>query len=85
MRLIKALKSSGIEELKKGLQFPKSLLKKNRKTYDRNMLRKIGVNEVVLNAINQLVPYCADALFILLVPDNKHTFNNFFQNKLKKL
>ena len=47
------------------------------------MLRKIGKNEVVLNAINQLIPYCSDALFVLLVPDNKHTINNFFQNKLK--
>ncbi len=83
MRLIKALKLGGIEELKKGLQFPKSLLKKNRKTHDRNTLRKIGNNEVVLKATEQLVPYCTDTLFVVLVPDNKQTLNNFFQNKLK--
>lgn len=42
MRLIKALKSGGIEQLKKGLQFPKSLLKRTGKLMTETCLEKLG-------------------------------------------
>jgi hypothetical protein len=81
-KLIKALKSDSIQ-LEEGVQFPECLLKKDRKTHKRVILRKIGENEVVLEAVNQLEDYSKDAFFIALVPDDTSSLRNFYQNTLK--
>ena len=82
-RLIKALKSGNITQIQEGLQFPKCLLKKDRKTHHRNIPRKIGNNQVVLKAVEQLEGYCKDALFIALVPDNISNLRDFYQDTLR--
>jgi hypothetical protein len=73
-RLIKALQDGGIKQLQNGVQFPKGSSKE---------YRKIGDNEVVLRAVNLLVPYCRDALFIAIVPDNISSLKVFYQDILK--
>ncbi len=72
--LIKALQDGDIKQVQNGVQFPKGSAKKN---------RKIGENKVVLKAVNLLVPYCSDALFIAIVPDNNSSIKAFYQDTLK--
>jgi hypothetical protein len=45
--------------------------------------RKIGNNKVVLKAVNQLMGYCKDALFIALAPDDVSNLRNFYADTLK--
>jgi len=79
VRLIKVLQHKGIEQLKKGVEFPRCLMKKDRKTQERNIPRKIGNNDIVLNAVKQLEEYCKDALFVALLPDNALKLKNFYK------
>ncbi|MEW5937422.1 MAG: hypothetical protein AB1665_06365 [Candidatus Thermoplasmatota archaeon] len=79
LRLIKALQHGDLNQLKEGLQFPRCLSKKSRKTHKRDMPRKIGDNDVVLKAINLLKEYSRDALFIALVPEESSELAIFYR------
>lgn len=74
LRLTQTLQSGGRSQLQEGVHFPKSSSKRS---------RKIGNNKVVLKAVDQLVPYCEDALFVALVPDDTSSLNNFYQKTLR--
>lgn len=74
VRLISALQIGGIKQLQNGVQFPRCSSKID---------RKIGNNEVVLKAVNLLIDYCKNALFIALVPDNLPAIEDFYKNTLK--
>jgi len=73
-RLIQTLQSDGLKQLQKGVTFPVCSSKTN---------RKIGSNKVVLKAVNELVPYCGDVLFVALVPDITSDLDSLYQKILK--
>jgi hypothetical protein len=75
VRLVNALRSGGIEYLKRGVEFPPVSSKKK--------TRKIGNNVVVLRAAEQLVDYGGDVLFTALVPDDVSNLRRFYQSDLK--
>ena len=74
VRLVKTLQTGGIKQLQTGVQFPRCSSK---------IHRKIGNNQVVLNAINQLKDYYNEALFIALLPENDSNLRNFYNGTLK--
>jgi hypothetical protein len=74
VRLVKALQTGGLKQLQTGVQFPRC----SSKSY-----RKIGNNQVVLNAVNQLKNYCNKVLFIVLLPENDSNLSNFCNDILK--
>jgi hypothetical protein len=75
MRMVEAFNSTGLDALKSGVNFP-DFSKKRRKV--------IGRNKVVLKAIEQLKEYCANALYVILVPDTQSNMEMFFKTKLKE-
>jgi len=74
VRLIKALQTGGIKQLQNGVQFPRCSSKSH---------RKIGDNKVVLNAVDQLIGYHNEALFIALLPEDDSNLRNFYNSTLK--
>lgn len=74
LRLTQTLQRGGLNQLQKGVRFPVCSSKTN---------RKIGNNKVVLKAVNELVPYCGDVLFVALVPDITSDLDSFYQKILK--
>lgn len=74
LRLTQTLKSGDLTQLKKGVQFPICSSKR---------IRKIGNNNVVLKAMEQLVPYCGDALFVALVPDSTSNLDSFYSKDFR--
>lgn len=74
VRLVKVLRTNK-KQLHDGVKFPKCSSK---------YLRKIGTNEVVKRAVDQLEPYCMKAFFISLVPDDSSNLEMFYQNELKE-
>lgn len=77
VRLINALQIGGITLLKKGTDFPKCCLTKQK------TVRKIGNNRVVLNAVELLSQFNSDAFFIAIVPQESSKVKIFYQNILK--
>lgn len=73
VRLIKALQIGGIDQLKKGINFPQCSSKS---------IRKIGNNQVVLNAIKECKAYCQEAFFIALLPEDESNIRDFYNNTL---
>jgi len=74
VRLVKTLQTGGIKQLQNGVQFPRCSSKNH---------RKIGDNKVVLNAVNQLMGYHNEALFIALLPEDDSNLRNFYNSILK--
>ena len=74
VRLVKTLQTGGIKQLQNGVQFPRCSSKSH---------RKIGDNKVVLNAVNQLMGYHNEALFIALLPEDDSNLRNFYNSTLK--
>ena len=74
VRLIKALQTGSIKQLQNGVQFPRCSSKSH---------RKIGNNQVVLKAVNQLMGYHNEVLFIALLPEKDSNLRNFYNNTLK--
>lgn len=74
VRLVKTLQTGGIKQLQNGVQFPRCSSKSH---------RKIGDNKIVLKAVNQLMGYHNEALFISLLPENDSDLRNFYKGTLK--
>ncbi len=72
-RLVKALKTEGIEALREGIQFGDMFSKTK---------RKIGSNAVVINAAERLKNYLDDTFFVALVPDSDKILQDFFNEVL---
>ena len=73
-RMVKTLQKGDIVQLQEGIQFPEM------STKDK---RKIGDNEVVLKVVSQLKPYCKDAFFVVVVPEDISRLRRFYQDTLK--
>ncbi len=74
VRLVKALQTSGIKKLERGVCFPQASSKRK---------RRIGRNKVVRKATCQLLSYAGDVLFVALVPEDTENLKTFFQDTLK--
>jgi len=74
VRLVKTLQTGGIKQLQNGVQFPRCSTKSH---------RKIGDNNIVLKAVNQLMGYHNEALFIALLPEDDSNLRNFYNSTLK--
>ncbi len=74
VRLIKALQIGGIDQLKEGIYFPQCSTK---------IIRKIGNNQVVLNAVKECLNYCKEAFFIALLPEDESNIRDFYNNTLR--
>ena len=74
VRLVKTLQTGGIKQFQNGVQFPRCSSKSH---------RKIGDNKIVLKAVNQLMGYHNEALFIALLPENDSGLRNFYKGTLK--
>ncbi|MBA7576044.1 hypothetical protein ES695_04275 [Candidatus Atribacteria bacterium 1244-E10-H5-B2] len=74
VRLVKTLQTGGIKQLQNGVQFPRCSKKSH---------RKIGNNKIVLKAVNQLIGYHNEALFIALLPGDDSNLRNFYNSTLK--
>lgn len=83
VKMVQALQTGGMNQLKEGVVFPECLSKQDKRTQKRCLPRKIGNNEVVLTATKLLLPYSKDALFVALVPSNTSELNKFYQGTLK--
>jgi hypothetical protein len=77
VRLMKAIRESGIEDLKKGkpVRFPKCSSKID---------RKVGKNNVVIKALEMLDQYKNDSYFVGIVPDQDENVRKFVKEKLIK-
>jgi len=74
VRLVKALQIGGLKQLQNGVQFPRCSSKSH---------RKVGDNKVVLKAVNKLMDYYNETLFIALLPENDSNLRNFYNDTLK--
>ena len=73
IRFVKTLQNGDISQLMNGINFPKCSSKS---------VRKIGNNNVVLNATRECLNYIKEAYFIALVPDDDSNLRKFYQNTL---
>jgi hypothetical protein len=73
VRLVTGLRQGGIPALKKGLTFPQSSTKR---------IRKIGGNQVVLNAVSLLAEHLDETYYVALVPEPTDNFDRFFPSLL---
>lgn len=74
VRLVKTLQIGGLKQLQNGVQFPRCSSKSH---------RKVGGNKVVLKAVNKLMDYYNETLFIALLPENDSNLRNFYNDTLK--
>ncbi|HEX9973129.1 MAG TPA: hypothetical protein VGD14_13745 [bacterium] len=75
LRLVQGLREGGIEKLKSGVEFPKWSTRTN---------RKIGSNQVVLRATEQLQHNVEKTFFLMLIPDQIDRVEQFFQSTINQ-
>jgi len=73
-RFLNGLSETGIEGLKKGIDFPECSAKKT---------RRIGNNVVVLSAVMEIEPYRENAWYVVLVPDTATAVRDFYSDFIK--
>ncbi len=73
VRLVNGLKRGGLEELQAGLAFSASSTLRT---------RKLGKNDVVLSAVQQIMPYLDETFYLALIPDNPENSLAFFRDTL---
>ncbi len=71
--LVNNLQNGGLSQVMNGINFPKCSSKS---------IRKIGNNNVVLNATRDCLNYIKEAYFIALLPDDDSNLRNFYKNTL---
>lgn len=74
VRFINALKANGIKQLQEGIQFSDSSTKE---------LRKIGYNDIVLKAIEKIMSYSNNVLYVALIPGDDKELEGFYNTTLK--
>jgi len=78
VRLIKEMQKGGMTSLQRGTSFPRCFLT------EEKSVRKIGENEVVLNAVELLSQYKDNVFFIIMVPEEDSVLESFYRDDLKK-
>jgi hypothetical protein len=73
-RFIAALKDGGVDEVEKGVLFPKCSTK---------TLRKLGGNPVVRCAAQMIEAYAKESYFVAAVPDTVSNLSAFYSKELK--
>ena len=74
LQLVEALRKGGIRVVEQGVQFPH---------WSSKQLRKIGGNEVVLEAARLLLPRVKETFFAMIVPDQADRMQAFFDQTLR--
>ncbi len=69
LRMVKAAKRGGMEEIKRGVDFHQCFGKKK---------KKIVSNKIVLRAMEDLLNYMDESFFVMLVPDTEKNLGAFF-------
>ena len=73
VRLVTSLRQSGMISIQKGIPFPSSSSKQ---------IRKIGNNQIVLNATKALLEHLDDTLYLAIVPDDRNNLETFYKSGL---
>lgn len=73
-RMMLALKSTGIEGLGQGIEFPE---------WSKKQKRKIGNNAIVLRAVERIRQHAESDFYLMLIPDNGERAERFFSETLR--